>query len=69
MGSSAIIDRNHVTLATEAAALYWETKLGATREAIGEALADVGDNPDAVTGWLTAQHKAHERPAPRPPAG
>ena len=61
MGSSARIDREHVTLATEAETLYWETKLGAERQAIGEALAEVGDQPVAVARWLASHHKSHER--------
>ena len=66
MASPARIDRDHVSLATEAARLYWETKLGAARDAIGEALANVGDSPAAITQWLTSHRKAHERLAERP---
>jgi len=49
--------------------LYWETKLGAQREAIREALQEVGDEPAAVSRWLAAHHKAHERVAERRPEG
>jgi len=62
MASSARIDREHVTLATEAETLYWEIKLGAERQAIREALHEVGDHPAAVARWLASHHKAHERP-------
>ena len=69
MGTSARIDRQHVNLGTEAAALYWETKLGAQRDAIREALEEVGDDPATVSRWLAAHHKAHERVAERRPQG
>ena len=61
MASSARIDRQRVSLATEAEALYWEVKLGATRAAIAEALQEANDDPAAIAGWLAAHHKAHER--------
>ena len=62
MGTSARIDRTHVSLSSEAATLYWETKLGATRAAIAEAIATVGDDPPAVEHWLANHHLARERP-------
>jgi hypothetical protein len=62
MGSSARIDRQRVTLASEAESLYWETKLGATRAAIAKALAEVGDDLPAVEHWLANHHLARERP-------
>jgi len=69
MGSPARIDRQHVSLASEAENLYWETKLGATRAAIAKALGEVGDLPAAVAAWLANHHLAHLRPPePRPPA-
>ena len=52
MGSSVKIDRSHVTLATEVERLYWETKLGAPRERLWEAIDAVGDEPGAVRAWL-----------------
>ena len=59
MGSVGKIDRNRVTRATEAERLYWETKLGASREALWRALDEVGDEPDAVRRYL-----ATKRPPP-----
>ena len=47
---------------TEAETLYWEVKLGAQRQAIGEALTEVGNQPHAVARWLASHHKSHERP-------
>ena len=56
VGNPANIDRQHVTLASESECLYWETKLGAARVAIEDAIAAVGDRPNTVHGWLIAHH-------------
>ena len=56
MAASAKIDRLHVTLASEVECLYWETKLGAPRANIRDAIAAVGDEPGVVHAWLAARH-------------
>ena len=56
MHSPANSDRQHVTLANETECLYWETKLGAARAAIQDAITAVGDQPNTVHGWLMAHH-------------
>ena len=62
MAASAKIDRQHVTLASEAECLYWETKLGAERDSIRHAIAAVGDQPDTVHAWLAAHHASPHGP-------
>jgi hypothetical protein len=56
VGSSARIDRHRVTLASETECLYWETKLGAQRDAIRQAMGAVGDQPNTVHAWLAGRH-------------
>ena len=68
MASPVKIDRQHVTLASEAECLYWETKLGAQRGAIGDALSAVGDEPTIVHAWLAARHGPLSEPRPKPSA-
>jgi hypothetical protein len=63
LAGPANIDRQHVTLASEAECLYWETKLGAQRGAIGDAIAAVGDQPNMVHAWLMARHAPPPDPA------
>jgi hypothetical protein len=56
------VDRQHVTLATDVSSLYWETKLGAARGDIEQAIRAVGEAPDDVARWLRDAHKSHIRP-------
>jgi hypothetical protein len=56
VGSPARIDRHRVTLASETECLYWETKLGAQRDAIRQAMGAVGDQPNTVHAWLAGRH-------------
>jgi hypothetical protein len=50
-------------LASEAECLYWETKLGAARMAIRDAIAAVGDQPNTVHAWLMAHHARPAQPS------
>ena len=69
MARSERIDRQHVSLASEAENLYWEAKLGAVRDSITLALCEVGDDPAAIAQWLANHHLARQRLAdPRPTA-
>jgi len=62
MGTAARIDRHHVTLGTETERLYWEVKLGAHRADLAEAVAEVGDEPAAVTAWLARNRRRGLQP-------